>query len=264
MKTIDILGVRFTQSDKKDAYHEIEAMLSKKNNVRIFTPNAEILYKASRESELISLLNSADMLLPDGVGVVFASMLSGNRLPCRITGIDTAEYILELAANRRLSVFLLGGRVGIADNAKKKLEEKIPGLNICGTYHGYFDRSGKENEKVVKIISDTHPDILFVCLGFPAQEQWISENTAFIPTLRLSMGLGGSLDVWSENVHRAPKMIQKMGLEWLMRTFCDISRIRRLPYLFLFVTAVFKDKFKRNKQIMSRLAHNKDTQINDK
>ena len=69
------------------------------------------------------------MLLPDGVGVVFASMLSGNRLPCRITGIDTAEYILELAANRRLSVFLLGGRVGIADNAKKKLEEKIPSAN---------------------------------------------------------------------------------------------------------------------------------------
>ncbi|MBQ8850537.1 MAG: WecB/TagA/CpsF family glycosyltransferase [Clostridia bacterium] len=235
MNTIDILGVRFTPIDTKTAYEEIAELLSKQENARIFTPNAEILYKASRERELVDLLNSADMLLPDGVGTVLASRLSDKPLPCRITGIDTAEYVLSLAARSGLSVFLLGGERDVAEKAKGELERRIQGLRICGTHHGYFERSGKENEAVVKMIADAHPDVLFVCLGFPEQEKWIAKNTPSLPFLRLSMGLGGSFDVWSGKVRRAPEAVRRMGLEWLARSLGDMRRLRRLPYLFLFI-----------------------------
>lgn len=253
MNKTEILGINFTPADKAEVYRNIEKLIFESCNARIFTPNAEILYRASKDEELTDLLNSADMLLPDGIGVILASRMIGSPLPCRITGIDTAEYVLQLAASKGLSVFLLGGAQGVAVKAKTALEKRIDGLCICGTHHGYFDLSGKGNEEVIKKIIDARPDILFVCLGFPRQEKWIAENTHRLPFLRLSMGLGGSLDVWSGNVRRAPKAVQRMGLEWLFRSLSSSKRMLRLPYVFLFAKKAVSDKFKKSRLLRSDL-----------
>ncbi len=230
-----ILGVSLDIHTSNTAWERIEDILSERKNARIFTPNAEMIYKASRSREYTRLLNSADLCLPDGIGVRLASRLTANPLPERLTGIDTAEQILRYAAEHGLSVYLLGGKPRIAELAKKRLEEKISGLNICGTHHGYFDPYGEENKEILDELQGLRPDILFVCLGFPRQEEWISENTPSLPFLRLSMGLGGSLDVWSGEVKRAPALFQNTGLEWLWRTACDPCRLRRLPFLAAFL-----------------------------
>lgn len=232
--TCHILGVSLATHTGASMWERIENILSERKNARIFTPNAEMIYKASRSREYTKLLNSADLCLPDGAGVRLASWLTSAPLSERLTGIDTAEQILRYAAEHGLSVYLLGGKPRIAELAKKRLEEKISGLNICGTHHGYFDPYGKENKEILDELQGLRPDILFVCLGFPRQEEWIAKNTPSLPFLRLSMGLGGSLDVWSGEVKRAPDVFQKLGLEWLWRTLHSPSRLFRLPYLAAF------------------------------
>ena len=234
---VDILGIPISKLNRQDTNTYISNSLSVCGNTVIFTPNAEILYKALRTPAMADILLKADLLLADGTGVVAASRLLKDPLPCRITGIDTAEFILSEAARQGLSVFLLGGRQGVAECAAKTLVTKYQGLRICGYHHGYF----KNSDDVIHRISAASPDILFVCLGFPAQERFIIENAHKIPSLRLSIGLGGSLDVWSGNVRRAPKIMQSTGLEWLFRLCSDPKRIKRLPYLSGFCAEVIKE-----------------------
>ncbi len=238
--TVNILGVEITRKSREDVRSLLSRALEKREYLKLFTPNAEILYRASREPELAALLNKGDLLLPDGIGVIIASRLARKPIRERITGIDTAEFILSVAAERGLSVYLLGGAEGVASKAAERLREKLPSLNICGSHHGYFNKTGKEAEAVIAHIAAARPDILFVCLGFPEQERFILENTSSLPFLRLSAGLGGSLDVWSGEVIRAPRIMQKTGLEWLFRTLCAPNRIRRAPHLFGFAFKALK------------------------
>ena len=233
-----ILGVPLIRENKERAYGIIEDMLNNGRGTRIFTPNAEILYRATREPSLKKLLLSADMLLPDGIGVVLASRLTDSPIPCRITGIDTAEYILSLAEKNALSVYFLGGREGVAKTAAENLKKRFPRLIVAGAHHGYF--SAEEKEALISDIASKRPQILFVCLGFPAQERFIAEVDGRIADLRLSMGLGGSLDVWSGNTRRAPEAIQRWGLEWAYRLLSSPKRIKRLPYLALFSISVIR------------------------
>jgi N-acetylglucosaminyldiphosphoundecaprenol N-acetyl-beta-D-mannosaminyltransferase len=145
--------------------------------------------------------------------------------------------LLRYAAKHSLSVFLLGGKRGVAEQAQKHWSARIPSLNICGTHHGYFDfqTNSPENQRVLQKIKQADPDLLFVCLGSPQQERWIMENTSQISHLRLAIGLGGALDVWSGTVKRAPKIIRICGAEWLWRTLQDPKRIGRLRYLPIFL-----------------------------
>ena len=118
----------------------------------------------------------------------------------------------------------------VAEAAAEALRAKYPSLCLCGTHHGYFDKTqgSSENQAVRSLLREAKPEILFVCFGAPAQERWISENTEEIPSLRLCMGLGGALDVWSGGVRRAPKFIQKCGFEWLWRALSEPKRFKRL------------------------------------
>lgn len=240
---VEILGIPFSPRSKQETYEVLHELIQKKHHVRIFTPNPEMLYKACQDASLRKNLLLADLLLPDGVGVILASKIKGTLLPERITGIDTGEWLLRYAASHSLSVFLLGGKDGVADRARKALLSRIPDLNICGTHHGYFNlqTNSTENQRVLQKIQVAHPDFLFVCLGSPRQEQWIAENTEEIPQLRLSIGLGGALDIWSGNVKRAPKLIQDSGTEWLWRTLQEPKRIGRLRYLPLFLWKTILD-----------------------
>ena len=242
--TVNILGIPFSVRDKETTLQAIDSLLNEKTNAKIFTPNPEILYRAKSTPSLNRALRTADILLPDGVGVILASRLTDTPLPCRITGIDTAEHILRVAADKGLSVYLLGGRVGVAERAADKLRKRFSGLRVAGSHHGYFS-SEAERTAVAATIKEAAPDILFVCLGSPAQEEFIAEFTPRLPSLRLSMGLGGCLDIWSGDIQRAPKIMQRTGMEWLYRTVREPKRAKRLPYLAGFCCAAVHDRIKK-------------------
>lgn len=206
--------------------------------IAVFTPNAEIIYRCSKEERLADLVNLGDLNLPDGVGVSWGARALGTPLPGRIPGIELGERALEHCAASGIPVYLLGGREGVAASAAERLAARFPGLSVCGNRNGYFDPHGKENEEVLEDIRRAEPGLLIVCLGFPRQEEWIIENRAALPGVGVMMGLGGSLDVWSGGVRRAPALFRRAGLEWLWRIFGDAGRLRRAGALpgFVFLT----------------------------
>ncbi len=203
----------------------------------VFTPNSEIIYKASRSKELFEMLHSANFLFPDGIGSYIGMKLLGIPVKERTSGIDLAEIILNECTKCGYRVFLLGGKDGVSAKAATKLQSKYKGLKICGSHHGYF----KNDNKIINKINSSGADILFVCLGFPKQEKWIVKNLRSLPSVKLAMGLGGSLDVWSGNVKRAPKSVSDMGLEWLWRTCKDPKRVKRVGFLVFFSILLLKE-----------------------
>lgn len=234
LKNISTLG--YSETVKKC----LERIDSQKKTA-IFTPNSEMLCHAVSSKELRELLLSADILFPDGIGAHMSMKALGFSPVERTAGIELGERLLNESAKRGYKVFLLGAERGIAEKAAKSLCIKYRGLNICGCHHGYFNKSGKENDRVIQKINRSGADIVFVCFGFPAQEDWIKENMSRLYSARLCIGLGGSLDVWSGNVRRAPSTIVNMGLEWLWRTVKDPKRLARLPSLLVFSLFTLKE-----------------------
>ena len=204
----------------------------------IFTPNIEMLSEADSSKELSKLLGKADLLLPDGIGIYLASLLHGERIAERTNGIDFAERLLTHASREQMSVFLLGARVGVAERAASNLCHRFKELKIAGTHHGYFEKDGEKNQRVIEKINRSGADIILVCLGFPIQERWISENISKLDSVKIAVGLGGSLDVWSENVRRAPKILRVVGLEWAFRIASSPKRIARLPKILRFLPII--------------------------
>ena len=241
---VNILGFDFLRITKSEYYKKIKETINAPRHTKIFTPNPSIIINALRDADAYSALKSADLLLPDGIGIIIASAILKKKIPQRICGIDAGEYILEYAAQNNMSVYLLGAKVGVEHKAKKALQNKFQKLNICGTHHGYFAKEGKENDSVIRDIRDSKADIVFVCLGSPLQEKWIFENEKYLPDVRLFIGLGGSLDVWSGEVRRAPKFVQKICLEWLWRIIIEPQKIKRVADIpkFLYLVTTSKKK----------------------
>lgn len=217
------------------ALEECFRRIGKGEKTAVFTPNAEMLCKASKESA--ELLLSANILFPDGVGVHIAAMMMGYPISERTCGIDLAQRILKRSAAEGMRVFLLGGRPGVAVSAAEKLSRKYKGLCICGACHGYFE----DDHEIIRLIESSRADILFVCLGFPKQEKWIKNNLPKIHCVKLAIGLGGSLDVWSGQVKRAPRAVSDAGFEWLWRMMNQPKRLLRAPQLSLFPFLMLKD-----------------------
>ena len=249
-ETVDILGIKFENIRKSDAEKRITDALERRNYMSIFTPNPDIVLGTYGSAELTKLINSAELTVPDGIGIILASRLLGAPLPERIAGIDLGEFILKQADYRGLRIFLLGGKQGVAQRAEKKITEKYPHLTVCGTHHGYFDKDGMENERIVEKIRILSPDVLFVCFGFPEQERWIESNHSAIPSLKICAGLGGSIDVWAGDTRRAPKAIQSIGAEWLWRMVLQPKRaknILRIPEFLLCVAKQKRSQFKKSR-----------------
>ena len=225
--------------------HELLSLLcrriEKRAQTSVFTPNTQMLLSAHESEDIRGLLATSTLNIPDGVGVRLAARLHGRALES-MSGIDLGEALLSVAAREGYRVFFLGAERGIAKQAAENMRARHPTLHICGTHHGYFDKSGEENAAVIRKIRAAAPDILFVCLGFPAQERWITDNLASLPSVKLAMGLGGSLDVWSGNLRRAPLLIQKAGLEWLWRTVLEPKRARIFLDIPRFLIKALTDK----------------------
>jgi N-acetylglucosaminyldiphosphoundecaprenol N-acetyl-beta-D-mannosaminyltransferase len=193
-----------------------------------------MLMQCKKEPKYADLLNRSSLSLPDGAGVLLAAKRNQTPLRERVAGIDFAKALLERAQDEHLRVFLLGGKEGVAAHAKERLLKIHPDLCICGCHHGYFQKSGKENQAVLDLIREAHPDILFVCFGFPIQEEWIAKNLSRLPSVRIAAGLGGTLDVFAGDIKRAPKIVSRLGMEWLWRMAREPKRFRHLPALINF------------------------------
>ena len=203
----------------------------------IITLNPEFLYQAQSQKYLLDLIHRADLVTPDGVGIVWACGVAGCPVPERVTGIDLLLCLTERAAREGWRVFLLGSAPGVAAEAAEKLVEKYPGLQIAGTYHGYF--KAEEEKDLMDRIKESKSDLLFVALGAPRQELWIDANMKDLK-VPVAMGIGGSLDVIAGRVPRAPLWLQHLRLEWLGRLIREPSRWRRMMVLPKFALLVIK------------------------
>ena len=230
MDGFELYGVKFKRLTEESALETMAKALRGDAQLRVFTPNLEMLSTAAVSPTKRELLSEADLLLPDGIGVSLLCLKHGIAPPPRLTGIDSAAKLLRYAAEQGDSVYLLGGKPTVALRAAENLKQRFPSLKICSTHHGYFDIQidSLENSEVIKDINSLSPRILFVCMGFPRQEEWIINNAHKLPSVRVFMGLGGSLDVWSGDLLRAPKWVQKTHLEWLWRCILQPSRIPKL------------------------------------
>ncbi len=226
--SVNILGVRVDNIELNQAIEKCEEFISSKNPHLIFTPNPEIIMQSQKDNNLKEILNMADINLPDGIGILFASKYLNRPIKKRITGIDFMMQLLIIAKQKDYKVFLLGGNPGVAEAAAKNLK----GVNIVGVHHGYFNEN-KDNE-IVEMIKKTSPDILFVGLGSPKQEKWLAKYYKIIGA-PVNMVVGGSFDVLSGKTKRAPVFIQRIGLEWLYRLTKEPTRWKRQLKLANFV-----------------------------
>lgn len=194
----------------------------------IHTPNAEALTLSYRDGAYAALFSDCDLSVADGEGLLWAARLLQTPIPTgKLAGIDLLQRLLSRCGEKGYTVYLLGGKPGVALRAAERLRREAPNLRIVGTQHGYFDRQGAENRRVVEEINRSSPDLLAVCMGMPCQEQWMRENRH-----RLSVGVmggfGGALDVYAGDVRRAPKLVQRLRLEWLWRAAREPIRFRKL------------------------------------
>lgn len=230
---VKILGVRVDKITKAQALEEFQKLLEGDRCELIVTPNAEIVEKASKTPQLRRIINEeAAIVTPDGVGLIYASKLKGDPIQEKVAGIDFAHSAIELCAKLGRSVYLLGSKPGVAEAAAANLEKEIPGLKIAGFRDGYF--KDEEESEVVAEINASGADFLCVALGSPKQEYFVIRHRDALK-VKAAAGLGGSLDIWSGQLNRAPKFYIDHGLEWLYRMIQEPKRLKRLPALPVFL-----------------------------
>ncbi len=216
-----LLDVPFTPLGLNSAVEEFTARLAAgQRGIAVFTPDAHAASRAVLCCRWREFYRRADFVLCDGAGLAWSSRVLGYPVP-RAPGVDVAWALCRRAQERGWSVYLLGGRPGIASLAAKNLAQQFPGLHIAGFHHGYFSGRGPADR-----LSILAPDILLVGLGFPAQEQWIAENRG--SGAGLLMGVGGTLDLWAGLHPRAPLPLRRAGLEWAWRALRQPRRAARL------------------------------------
>ena len=230
---LDIMGLQFDNVTMDEAAARAEEILAGEKTCYAVTPNAEIAYEALHDEKLRALLNGADLVLPDGAGVVLASKLLKTPLKQKVAGVDFADRLLSILEKTGGGLFLLGSKPGIAELAAQKMTEKHPKLRICGMNDGYF----KDEAPVIAAINEAKPDVLFVCLGAPKQELFMKRHQNDL-SCRLMIGLGGSLDSFAGTVKRAPKWMIKANLEWLYRLYKEPKRFGRMLRLPKYLWAV--------------------------
>ena len=244
MKNIaTILGVPVVPYTMDEAVAKLTGdTLAKKRNF-VVTANAEIIMMAQEDSEYKKLLSeTADMVLPDGAGTVWAGNYLGYRIPERVAGYDLYLRLLEEAAKKNIAVYFFGGKPGIAEAAAAEGKRRWPGLTVAGCRNGYF--SAEEEAEIIENINRSGAAMLFAALGAPKQEKWLAKFRERLKP-ELLMGIGGSFDVLAGKVQRAPKWMQDARLEWLFRLLKQPSRFGRMLALPKFVFAVRREKEKK-------------------
>ncbi len=234
-------GVRVDSLTQAELHTIIANAAATRQRRIILNANARAVALAQIMPEFRSVLNAADVVFCDGFGVKWASRWLGAELPERITYADWVYPFAAFSEREQLNWFFLGGAPGIAERAAARLMAQYPHLNIVGCHHGYFDRNGAENERVVELINSARPDVTFVGFGMPAQELWIGRHAPRLHTWVL-LSAGACFDYVAGSVRRGPRWMTDHGFEWLARIVIEPRRLfwRYLRDNTVFAWAVFK------------------------
>lgn len=236
--SVELLGFNIDTYSFDEAVNKAKELIDGQKVSQVVTINPEMFEYSSKDNEFSNIVKEAEMVIPDGVGVKIALKINGHNVD-RIPGIDFAYKLLEKAAINNIPVSIIGAKEDIITKAIENLTEKISGLNIVYYHNGYFS----DDEEIYNEINAKSPKLILVAMGSPRQEQFIY-NAKKVLKPALMVGIGGSLDVWSGMVKRAPKVFQVLGLEWLYRTAAQPERIKRIfPTLPLFILKAMRGKY---------------------
>jgi len=236
---VKLFGVPINRINCQQAIERLDKFVSQKKPCFVVTPDTLAILRARKDKKYLNITKKANLVTPDGAGILWATATLDNPLIERITGIDLINNICQSAVERGYRLYLLGSKEEVIEKAVASLKNKFPGINIVGYHHGYFaqcegeDRQGEKNEKeIIQEIRQKKPDFLLVGLGVPKQELWISKykDELGVP---VCIGIGGSFDVLSGKIPRAPLWMQNHGMEWIFRLIKEPKRVKRviaLPY----------------------------------
>lgn len=240
LETVNLLGVRVHAVSSAEALDRIDRWIAGSDRSRlVMTPDTTALMQAQSTRQLRDAYRQADLVTADGAGLVWASRQLRHPLPERVTGIDLLSELCHRAARRRHRVYLLGAQHGVAQDAGTILSRRHPGLTIAGTHHGYFDDS--HSDHVIQEINASAPDVLFVGMGVPRQEIWMSAHAHELD-VPVVMGVGGSFDVLAGHMRRAPQSWQTLGLEWLWRAMWEPRRLWRARLIPRFMLQILSER----------------------
>lgn len=235
MEKIDVLGVKFNNVSMDEAIKVCETFLDSNQGNLIVTPNPEIVMKAKDDEEFKNIINTAELVIPDGIGIIKAGNILGTPLKERVAGYDLICNLLEKYKDGSKTFYFWGSKPGFAEEAKINMEQKYPNIKIIGTHTGYF--TDEEEKDIIDEIRNYKPDILLVGAGFPKQEKIIHKykQEGFF---KIGIGCGGSIDVLAGRVKRAPKLFIKLHLEWFYRLLKQPTRFKRMLVLPKFIKEV--------------------------
>ncbi len=231
--SLTILNIPVHMVSMAETLQWVQLAMAEPRLHQIATTNPEFVMVAQNDADFHQVLQQADLCIPDGIGLVWASRWLGRPLPERVAGSELVYHLAELAAQQGWRLFLLGAAPGVAQAAAEMLQQCYPTLVIAGTYAGSPDPA--ENDELVRRINESRADILFVAYGAPKQDKWIARNRGHLTTVRVAMGVGGALDFVTGRSVRAPHWLQNLGLEWLHRLVHEPWRWRRMLNLPRFV-----------------------------
>ena len=245
METVSLFGLPFYSGNMAGAVEVAFGRLRDGCRCAVFTPNAEILRNCIEDEAMYALALQADLLLPDGIGVVKAAQILDVPLTGRLPGVDFAAALAKRAACEGVSLYLFGAAPGVAERAAENLQSTYPGLRVCGCRNGYF--SPQEEEQIALDIAQSGAGIVFVCLGSPKQEAFIAAHGQAFEG-KICVGLGGSLDVFAGTVRRAPALFIRLHAEWLYRLLCQPTRLKRMLRIPGLFAAARKEKRRLKKE----------------
>lgn len=225
LPTAHLLGFPIHLVDGQAAQLAVQHALEQGETWHVVTLNPEMIMQGQQHEELGDILKQAELILPDGAGVVWALRRLGKRIQ-RVPGIEFSERLLQWAAEQTIPVALVGASPEVLQTASEALTRRYAGLSLVYTHHGFF-QPGEEEQQVVTACAQARPQVVLVALGVPRQEQWIARWRHQFPRAVL-VGVGGSLDVWSGKTRRAPAWMRWLNLEWLYRITSEPWRIRRI------------------------------------
>lgn len=225
MKRVQILGIPIDAVTMHDALRTTLSFLHEGGKHHIATPNNEMILQAQKNVALRTILQNTSLNIPDSMGVLLAARFLGDPISQRVSGADFTEQFCKRLSGKQ-SIFLLGGKNGVAKKAAKTLQAMNPDLVIAGTYEG--SPNEKDAPEIIAQINASDATVLFVAYGVPYQELWIHEYLPSLPSVRVAIGIGGTFDFLAGTIKRAPLWMRRMGLEWLWRLVQQPSRIGRI------------------------------------
>ena len=226
----NLMGIKINNYTFEESIDKAFELMNSEKVSQVITINPEMFNEAERNSEFKNIIDEAELIIPDGIGIKMVLKLQGKHCT-RIAGVDFARKLLEKCAKNNYSVAIIGAKEEVIKKAVENLKNEISGLNIVYYHNGYF----QNDDEIYDELKNTNAKLVLAALGSPKQEYFIHKAKKILSPC-LMVGIGGSLDVWSGNVKRAPKIWQKYGMEWLYRTITQPERFKRIfPALPLFV-----------------------------